>query len=965
MTNKPAQTDGLGYKEPSKGCTAPTVSVIIPCFNQAEFLYESVDSVLAQTYQDFEIIVVNDGSTDVESIRILETFNRPKTSIIHSANRGLASARNLAIEHAKGRYILPLDADDKIGGTYLEKCVAVLEGQCEIGIVYCEAEFFGLMEGRWDLPPYEFPDILVSPRIFCSAMFRKSDWEQAGGYSLEMIHGWEDHDFWLSVIGLGRGVHRIPEVLFYYRQKSASMLSAMTREKYIYSFHKLVEHHEDLYRVNLGELFFLTSDRDQLKAERDQLKIEASRLDYRLVRKLRNLIGTYFPFVYRLLAKILRGIIRYRAWTKSIWVLLSNKQLVFNRSWPKNRPLVSVVIASYNYGSYLRETIDSVLAQTFQDFEIIVIDDGSTDVHTKQVLTSLNTPKTRVIMQTNHGLPVTRNNGIRAARGKYICCLDSDDCLKPTYLEKCLYWLETKAFDVCFSWVQEFGDSHGVWETGPFSIDRLMSLNAVSASAVFKRSLWKKVGGYKKAMTTGYDDWEFWLTLAENGARGHCIPELLFLYRRHARAMSNDMQSRYDQIHAQIKEIHSRLYAGKTNLEKLRKQQDKNYFVLYPFRNILRKSAGGVAYTNGKINILFAVPWFDLGGVAVLKSEVFSRLAKRGVEVTALATDPAQGNYSDAGVKMFEGYRNGNFNLTTFLEKDNLTFIEYLIRSRNIQILFLAGSRFVYESLPLLKQTFPGLKIVDELYNTVGHVADNREFHRYIDINIVASEEVRDCLIQLGETANRIKVIPHGIDLEHFSASNPEYIAYKGARSCEGFTFGFLGRFSAEKRPQDIVQLAAMLPECQFRICGEGFMMNLLQQEIYSKNFTRRVHIEKRFRDALEFYSGIDVLVVPSDVEGLPLVLLEAMALGLPVIATKVGRIPLTITHGENGFLYEPGDMAHLYELASTLIQLPGEQLEKIGENARQTVVQEYNIRKCAESYLSVFVSLLGPRTAS
>ena len=93
----------------------PKVSVIIPCYNQGACLEEAVDSVLAQTFQDFEILVVNDGSTDEATIRMLGKYERPKTRVIHTDNQGLAMARNNGIREARGAYILPLDADDKIG----------------------------------------------------------------------------------------------------------------------------------------------------------------------------------------------------------------------------------------------------------------------------------------------------------------------------------------------------------------------------------------------------------------------------------------------------------------------------------------------------------------------------------------------------------------------------------------------------------------------------------------------------------------------------------------------------------------------------------------------------------------------------------------------------------------------------------------------------------------------------------
>jgi glycosyltransferase involved in cell wall biosynthesis len=234
---------------------SPKVSIIIPCFNQGIYLAAAIESVLAQTFQDFEIVVVNDGSTDPQTRAILQKLSFPKTTIFHAENKGVSVARNLGIQKARGLYILPLDADDKIAPTYVEKAVRILDSRPEIGIVYCEAEFFGKKKGQWHLPPYKLPDVLLYPRIFCTALFRKKDWESAGGFSPEMIYGWEDFDFWLSLIERGCGVYQIPEVLFYYRQSDAGMTKSMTRQKMIYSYERLFFRHQKLYTENIGFVF--------------------------------------------------------------------------------------------------------------------------------------------------------------------------------------------------------------------------------------------------------------------------------------------------------------------------------------------------------------------------------------------------------------------------------------------------------------------------------------------------------------------------------------------------------------------------------------------------------------------------------------------------------------------------------------------------------------------------------------
>lgn len=234
----------------------PKVSIVIPCYNQGQYIDETVNSCLAQTYDDIEIIIVNDGSTDEATNTLLSNYSRPKTKVINKENGGLAEARNTGIAAATGKYILPLDSDDKIAPTYIEKAVNVIENNTKIGIVYCLAEFFGAKQGIWPLKEYRFPDILSGNRIFCTALFHKSNWEKVGGYKKEMIYGLEDYEFWLSLIENGVEVYRIPEVLFYYRQHQVSMITKLSEniEKQSYSLNKIFSFHTNMYRQNYKHL---------------------------------------------------------------------------------------------------------------------------------------------------------------------------------------------------------------------------------------------------------------------------------------------------------------------------------------------------------------------------------------------------------------------------------------------------------------------------------------------------------------------------------------------------------------------------------------------------------------------------------------------------------------------------------------------------------------------------------------
>jgi glycosyltransferase involved in cell wall biosynthesis len=233
----------------------PLVSVIMPCYNQGQYLEEAVGSVLAQTYQDFEIIVINDGSTDAATVDLLQTYHQPQMTVLHTANHGPAVARNTGIQQARGDYILPLDADDRIAPTFLEKTVPLLDQNPGVGIVYTQADLFGEQTGRFDVPTYSFPEILLGNMIFNTSLYRKMDWEKAGGYRENMIWGWEDYDFWLSILELGREVVQLPEVLYFHREVPNSRSQQMTEADWVKSYTQIFENHPTLYINHMHILF--------------------------------------------------------------------------------------------------------------------------------------------------------------------------------------------------------------------------------------------------------------------------------------------------------------------------------------------------------------------------------------------------------------------------------------------------------------------------------------------------------------------------------------------------------------------------------------------------------------------------------------------------------------------------------------------------------------------------------------
>lgn len=237
----------------------PKVSIIIPCFNQSQYLPETLDSILAQTYNDWECIIVNDGSPDNTEEVAKEYCDKDKRfKYVYQENQGPATARNNGIKSSSGEYILPLDSDDLISPTYIEKAMSHFNISPNTKLVYCKAKKFGEEEGCWDLPAYKYENMLWNNLIFCTAMYKRVDYDKTNGYNPNMKYGLEDWDFYLSLLNENDIVYRIEEILFFYRIKNISRSTILysdnrVRESLIF----LYNNHKEKYEQYINEIIFL------------------------------------------------------------------------------------------------------------------------------------------------------------------------------------------------------------------------------------------------------------------------------------------------------------------------------------------------------------------------------------------------------------------------------------------------------------------------------------------------------------------------------------------------------------------------------------------------------------------------------------------------------------------------------------------------------------------------------------
>ena len=202
---------------------AAKVSIIIPCYNQGHYLKEVLDSVSACNSELYELIIVNDGSTDQRTIDELNSLKTQGYRVIFQENKGLSGARNTGIGLATGIYILPLDADNKVRPAYLTRAIEIMDADPAVAVVYGNAEYFGEKTGVWKTGDYNMQKLMIANYIDACAVIRKEVLDEVGPYDTNMKLGWEDWEMWLRISFAGYLFRYVDEVLFDYRVMNTSM----------------------------------------------------------------------------------------------------------------------------------------------------------------------------------------------------------------------------------------------------------------------------------------------------------------------------------------------------------------------------------------------------------------------------------------------------------------------------------------------------------------------------------------------------------------------------------------------------------------------------------------------------------------------------------------------------------------------------------------------------------------------
>ena len=563
----------------------------------------------------------------------------------------------------------------------------------------------------------------------------------------------------------------------------------------------------------------------------------------------------------------------------------------------KYEPIISIVMPFYNEKDHIEQTVNSVLNQTFPAWELIIVDDGSTDEEALKGLEKIAKKDERIHVyhKENSGPADTRDFAVSKSSesAKYICTLDSDDLIDKTYLEIAYFTLETNP-KATWTYTDSigFGNVEYTWNKG-FSSNKLKKVNELTVNAVIKKEDFLAVGGYGLKEKKIFEDWNLWLKFI--AAKKYPVHNSYygFWYRRNehselSASVNTNKKRAMEIIHDTCKTIKGTVEA--------KEYPDYNYNWNYIVDQFNFK-ADFKEENSDKINVLMIIPWMTTGGADKFNLDLVNKLDHDRFNFTIVTTEPGVNNYKQL-------YNEGTviYELPAFLDMKNWpAFINYLMNKRNINFVFATNSEFGYSTLPYIKANYPEIPIIDyvhmeEWYNrNGGYSRDSSAVESVIDKTLTCNGNTTKIFIDhFKRNPNSVETVYIGVDENKY---DPEKYNCEEQRANFGlskkYVIGFICRISEQKRPLLLLEIIKKLKEnrndFEFLIAGDGNLLEKMKSKANSMGLKENIKFIGNVLDTAPVYSASDLTINCSIKEGLALTSYESLSMGVPVISSDVG----------------------------------------------------------------------------
>lgn len=629
------------------------------------------------------------------------------------------------------------------------------------------------------------------------------------------------------------------------------------------------------------------------------------------------------------------------------------------------KPLVSIVTPFFNTGSIFHETAESVFKQTLQDWEWLIVNDGSTNPEALAILEDYRQKDKRITIidhPVNKGLSATRNTGAKSASAQFIMFLDSDDLLEPTCIEKLFWKLETHP-ELAFvdSYCTGFGAQQYLWEKGFVNGAAFLEENFATSNSMVRRNVLLEVGGFDESRRSGLEDWDFWLKCADCGHWGSTIKEPLTYYRRR----DNHGEQWYD---LNKKGIHDFKTAISKKYPRLTTASFPNPWHKWhmPFQPVsLEIPKCRTASNTRKPAILFILPHLAMGGADKWNLDLIDELVNKHGWHATIATTNSEYN---PWFSYFHSITKDIHILSRFLTlPDYLRYLLHLINTRSPDIVCLSNSRMGYSLLPVLHAYFPKIPFVDyvhmeeEHWRSGGYAMDSIRISSILAATGVSSNYLKNWMVTRGGSESKIHRIYTNIDtkkwLPHTGDRTP--LLNKWNIQGENPIILYACRLASQKQPEvfskTVEQFLRAGNKATFIIAGDGPLSSIIAN-LQSANPKYVKWLGAVSLEVIKELMAIsDIFFLPSKMEGIALSFYEAMAMGVVPVGADVSGQRELVTEDCGVLIKQSTDEAGKYaQILAQLLSNP-EVLSKMKAACRARVIEHFELKQMTISMLGLF----------